>query len=543
MNETSETFEASEVKINKKRELPLVWLLPVCALIVSAWLIYKSISDKGPVITITFPSANGLEVDKTKIKYLDVNIGKVTTITINDDLKSINLTAQMDKDTDNLLGKDTQFWVVRPQIGLGGVSGLDTLLSGAYIAMKPGRDKKGDNFTGLKDPPLLQVTAEGRHYNLKATAIGSMRAGTPIFFHGIQVGEAINYQLAEDADSIKLSIFIYSPYDKFIRKETRFWVDSGIDFSTNTNGFTLRTGPLLSLLSGGIAFRTDEDGKDNDIQPEYTTFQLFENYEQSTQVIYRKTVRVVMFFDNTVKGLAIGAPVMIRGMPIGKVTDIKLELDEKAAVFRIPVIVEVEPDRINKVNVVSTEYVKEGITRLIAGGLRAQLQSGNLLTGQLFVALDMFPDTKVVKHVNTTGLPEFPTVPTQLDQITHSAQVVMDKLSKLPMDKIAIETEKTLVDLQATTKAATSALNSATGTLRSLDGTLSNANGTLSSADKTLNSARQVLSTLEPGSTTQYQLNRLLQELNRSLNSVNQLTDYLERNPSTLIRGKQENNK
>lgn len=533
MNESNEIYDATEVTLSKKRELPLVWLLPICALIVSGWLIYKSISEKGPVITITFPTADGLEVDKTKIKYLDVDIGKVTAISINKDLNSILLTAQMNKDATEYLTQNTQFWVVRPQIGIGGVSGLSTLLSGPYIAIKPEKGHKVNHFTGLKVPPLLEVSAKGKRYILKATNIGSMRPGTPISFHGIQVGEVLNYQLSENADSINLSIFINSPYDQFIRKNTRFWIDSGIDLTTNADGISLRTGPLVSLLSGGIAFRTDEDDNAKDIEPEYTTFQLFDNYEQSTQVVYHKTIKVVMFFDGSVRGLTVGAPVLLRGIPIGKVTDIHLEIDEKTAEIRIPVLVEVEPDRIKKINQISNNYATEGIRRLIAEGLRAQLQTGSLITGQLFIALDIFPKSKITKHTNETGFPEFPTVPTSIEQITNSAQVIMDKLAKLPLDKISTQMNSTLISLQGTSSAATDMLKTAKGTLAT-------ANGTLTSADKTINSAHQVLSTFEPGSTTQYQLDKLLQELTQSASSIKQLTDYLERNPDALIRGKQE---
>jgi paraquat-inducible protein B len=526
-------YEATDPAINKKRELPLIWLLPVCALLVSAWLIYKTVSEKGPEITITFSSADGLEIDKTKIKYLDVEVGKVSDIAINKDLKTIEVSAQMHKESDAFLTNNTQFWVVRPQIGLSGVTGLGTLMSGAYIAIKPEKGKKERHFTGLPFPPILETNAQGKKFILETTNIGSMGPGTPISFHGIAVGEVLEYELAKNADDIKLTVFVNSPYDQFIRTNTRFWIDSGIDLSAGADGFKLRTGPLISLLAGGIAFRTSPEDKPTDTVPENTPFQLFDDYDQSNQVIYHRTVKLVMYFSGSVRGLTIGAPVLLRGIPVGKVTDINLEIDGKTAEINIPVVVEVEPERIKIVNKQANLTTKDNIALLVAKGLRAQLQTGSLLTGQLFIALDLFPQSKVVTHNNGTGYIEFPTTPNPMDQIVNSAQAVMDKISKLPLETMTTEINKTLESLQSTSKAATK-------TLVTANGTLSTADKTLSSADKAMSSAQQVLTTLEPGSTTQYELNQLLQELTQTASSVKQLTDYLEEHPDSLIRGKTE---
>jgi len=379
----------------------------------------------------------------------------------------------------------------------------------------------------------LETNAQGKKFILETTNLGSMGPGTQISFHGIAVGEVLDYQLAKNADNIKLTVFVNAPYDQFIRTNTRFWIDSGIDLSADADGFKLRTGPLISLLAGGIAFRTDPNDKPADTVPEYTPFQLFDGYDQSTEVIYHRTVKVVMYFGESVRGLNIGAPVLLRGIPVGKVTDINLEIDAKTADIEIPVVVEVEPDRIKIVNKQANMTPNENIAHLVAKGLRAQLQTGSLLTGQLFVALDLFPESKVVTHKNDTGYLEFPTTPNSMNQIINSAQAVMDKISKLPLENMTAEINKTLESLQGTSKAATK-------TLVTANGTLSTADKTLSSADKAMSSAQQVLTTLEPGSTTQYELNQLLQELTQTASSVKQLADYLDEHPDSLIRGKTE---
>jgi len=520
------SYETQDTSLNKKAELPLVWLLPICAFIVSGWLIYKSASEKGPVITIDFPTAEGLEIDKTKIRYLDVEIGKVTDININQDAKTIQVTAQMHHTAENYLNQNTSFWVVRPQVGLAGISGLNTLISGAYIEVKPGDGPHQHHFTGLPAAPVLKTEAKGRQFVLETANLGSLGPRTQINFHGIPVGEVLTQELSVHADSIRLVIFIKAPYDQFVRKNTRFWKDSGIDLSAGADGFKVRTGPLVSMLSGGIAFRTPPDDTVKDVKPEYAMFHLYDTYEQSTQIEYRNTLKYVMYFNGSVRGLTEGAPVQLRGIPIGAVTGISLELDAKTADIRIPVTVDLEPDRIKEINKQPNVSNKDMMSRLISKGLRAQLQTGSLLTGQLLVDLDFHPNSKVALHSNNSPYQEFPTIPSSLDQFTHAAQTIMDKIAKLPLNELTTEMNSTLKSLQVTSKAA--------------NGMLTDAKQTMGSADKSLQSADQLLRSLEPGSTTRHEIDKLLLELNQSANSVKQLTDYLEQHPEALLRGKDD---
>ncbi|MSR16335.1 MAG: MCE family protein [Methylococcaceae bacterium] len=526
MTDFNETYDADDVKLNKKSELSLIWFLPLIAILVSGWLIYKSFSEKGEVITISFPTAEGLDVDKTKIKYLDVEIGKVTTININNNLKTIVVTAQMNNSSSDYLKDNTQFWVVRPQVGLGGISGLGTLLSGAYIELKPGFGEHKHDFTGLSNPPPLKANAEGKEFILETNNLGSMKTGTPINFHGISVGQVLSHELSAAADAIRLTIFISKPYDQFIRKNTRFWIDSGVDLSASADGFKVRTGPLISLLSGGIAFRASAEDGIEAIQPENTLYPLFDTYEASTQISYTNTLNYVMYFNGSVRGLTEGAPVQLRGYPVGKVLNVSLELDEKTTEIRIPVIVELQPERIKDVNPDIKILPQKIISQLIEKGLRAQLQTGSLLTGQLLVDLDFHPKSKITLNSSHSFYPEFPTTASSLDQFTHSANIIMDKIAKLPLENLTVEINKTLQGLQGTTAAATNTLNSV--------------KGTMGTADKTLNTAQKALSNFEAGATTHYQLEQLLQELTQTAGSVKQLTDYLAQHPESVVRGKTE---
>jgi paraquat-inducible protein B len=529
MNDLDENFSVSDVRINQKNNLSLVWFLPIVALVVSTWLIYKSFSEKGEVITITFPTAEGLEVDKTKIKYLDVDIGKVTAITINNDSSMIVVTAQMNVNAIEYLKSNTSFWVVRPQVSLGGISGLGTLISGAYIELKPGAGDYQTHFMGLSNPPPLKANVEGKQFILKTNNLGSMRPGTPINFHGITAGEVLSHSLSASADSIHLTIFINKPYDQFIRTNTKFWVDSGVDLSAGADGFKVRTGPLISILSGGIAFRTAPEDSVTAIQEENTLYTLYDNYEQSTEVTYTNTLKYVMYFNSSVRGLTEGAPVQLRGYPVGKVLGIHLELDEKTAEVRLPVLVELQPERIQEVHhPLNNLSPHKMVQQLIDKGLRAQLQTGSLLTGQLLVDLDFHPNSKITPNSGDSLYPEFPTTASSLDQFTHSANIIMDKIAKLPLENLTQEINKTLRSLQGTSNAATETLNTA--------------KGTLGTADKTFETAQKAISNFEPGATTHYQLEQLLQELTQAASSVKQLTDYLAQHPESLVSGKGEDN-
>ena len=529
MNDLDEIFNVSDVRLNKKNNLSLVWFLPIVAFVVSTWLIYKSFSEKGEVITITFPTAEGLEIDKTKIKYLDVDIGKVTAININNQSSMIVVTAQMNVNAMDYLKTNTSFWVVRPQVSLGGISGLGTLISGAYIELKPGLGDYQNHFMGLSNPPPLKANVEGKQFILKTNNLGSMRPGTPINFHGITVGEVLSHTLSATGDAIHLTIFVNKPYDQFIRTNTKFWMDSGVDLSAGADGFKVRTGPLISILSGGIAFRTAPEDSVSAIQEENTLFTLYDNYDESTQVTYTNTLQYVMYFNSSVRGLTEGAPVQLRGYPVGKVLSIHLELDEKTADIRIPVLMELQPERIQEVhNPVNNLSPQNMVQQLIDKGLRAQLQTGSLLTGQLLVDLDFHPNSKITLNKGYSVYPEFPTTASSLDQFTHSANIIMDKIAKLPLENLTQEINKTLQSLQGTSHAATE--------------TLKTAKGALGTADKTFETAQKAISNFEPGATTHYQLEQLLQELTQAASSVKQLTDYLAQHPESLVSGKSEDN-
>jgi paraquat-inducible protein B len=491
-----------------------VWVVPLVAAAVGAWVAVTRILAEGPKITIVFQSAEGLEAGKTKIRYNGVDVGTLTTIQLSDDHKRVIATAQMAPKTDDLLLDDTKFWVVRPRISGATITGLGTLISGAYIGVEIGRsrDERRD-FVALGEPPVVSAEVPGRSFILKTTDLGSVDKGTPVFFRRLQVGEITSYILDQDGQNFTVEAFINAPYDKHVTPDTRFWHASGIDVSLSASGFEVQTESLLSILVGGIAFETPASGPALPAAEAKTVFTLFRDRAGAFRPAARDPLTYVLRFKESVRGLVPGAPVSLRGIQIGEIAEIDAQIDAKTFEFSVPVIVRLEATRfgVKVVDLAPGEDVVTARRKLIdsqvAHGLRAQLQTGSLLTGELFVALDFFPDAPQATIDWSQTPPEIPTIPGAFQGIEASAASILKKIDQLPLKAIGDDVRKALVDL---------------------DHTLVEARTTLGSADRLI----------EPNSLLSQELGTTLQEVSRAARGLRVLADYLERHPEALIRGK-----
>jgi paraquat-inducible protein B len=389
--------EIKNVEIKGRKSISMVWLLPIVAALIAGWLGYKAYSEKGPTVIISFNQATGIEAGKTKIKYKDVELGMVDDVVFNDDLSKVLITASFRTEANQLLNENTQFWVVRPRIGASGISGLSTLLSGPYIEMEPGDGAAKKQFTGLEEPPIVtaDVKAKGRSFILHAESLGSLDAGSPIYYDGLHAGEILSYEFSPDSDQIKLQVFVGEPFHNLVKENTRFWNVSGVEVLADTNGIDIKTGSLQSILMGGIAF--DSFGAKtmhSKIAKEGAAFTLYQRYGEIADKQYDMKIPYVMFFKGSVHGLSVGAPVDFRGIKVGSVTDIQIVGDPKTREIYIPVTIEIEPQRVHLLHKQTERHPRESIADLVRRGLKAQLQTGNLLTGQLYVGLDFHPDVE-----------------------------------------------------------------------------------------------------------------------------------------------------
>jgi paraquat-inducible protein B len=518
----------SKAVAKRHTRLSPVWIIPVVAALLGVWVAVTRIMSEGPKISIVFPSAEGLEAGKTKIHYKGVDIGTLSTIRLSDDHQRVIATAQMAPKTEGFLVRDTRFWVVRPRISGANVSGLGTLISGAYIGIEIGTSQESKtDFVALDTPPVVTGEFPGRFFVLKTPDLGSLDTGTPIFFRRLQVGQVASYKLDADGQFFAVKIFVQSPYENYITENTRFWQASGIDVSLSASGLSVQTQSLLSILIGGIAFATPQRALAMPAADADTTFTLYANRTQAFEPPPRNPQTYELIFNQSVRGLTPGAPVDFRGIKIGKVTEVRAQIDARTLQFSAPVTFELDPERLGvkfldiRAGMDLAPIRRKIIDSLVSHGVRAQLRTGSLLTGAVFVALDFFPGAPPVT-VDWSQTPvQLPTTPGEMETLEASVSNILSKLDKLPLKQIGDDVRKTLGDLDLT--------------LATARGTLVNADGTLVSARTTMDSANNFI---EPNSVQSQELDNTLQEVSRAARSIRVLADYLERHPDALLRGK-----
>ncbi|OYD72924.1 UNVERIFIED_ORG: paraquat-inducible protein B [Burkholderia sp. CF145] len=512
----------------------IVWLVPLIAILIGGWLAVKAVMEQGPTVTIGFETGEGLEAGKTKIKFKNVDIGVVKNVKLSGDHRRVIATAELSKDATNLLIEDTRFWVVRPRISGGTVSGIGTLLSGSFIGMDVGTSTKPRrDYTGLETPPVFAIGVPGREFILKGADMGSLDVGSPIFYRRLQVGQVISYQLDPDGKGVTLHIFVNAPYDRYVKPDTRFWQASGIDVSLDTTGVKVNTESLVAILIGGLAFQTPDETPDDAEAAANTEFALFNDRAEAFKRHDRIVDHYVLVFRESVRGLVVGAPVDFLGIVVGEVAAINTGFDPVTKRFSIPVEIRLYPERF------TSRFVKGGaggrITNdrerlaqtLVDHGLRAQLRTGNLLTGQLYVALDFFPNAPKAKVDWTTTPPEMPTIPGGLQSMQDSVTSLLAKLNQIPFGGIGKGAQKTLADADTLLKQLRTDV-------------VPQARDTLAAAQTALNSANGAL---QPDAPLAQNTADAMSELARTAAAFRSLADYLERHPEALIRGKPEDNK
>src|SRR5512147_1095008 len=530
--------ELPQAAFGGKRRFSLVWLIPIVAAIAGAWLVYTTFAERGPTITITFQFASGLEPGKTPIKYRDVHLGLVESVTLSDDLRHVLVTARMEKAAENDLREGTQFWIESARITAGGVSGLGTLLSGAYIGMRPGPGEPARHFVALETPPVYQVDVPGKRLTLRAEKLGSVSPGSPIYFRGIEVGGVLGYHLDENGKDVSIFAFVRAPYDAFVRLDSRFWNASGIDVSLTGAGVNVHTESVQAILTGGIAFDTPVRESASPVAEDNTAFPLFASYEAIQQAQYTVKMPFVLYFEGSVSGLEPGAPVVSQGIKMGEVTDVHLEIDPIKLTTRIPVTISLEPQRWTiKGELPATPAIaNQRMAKWVDRGLRGQLQSGNLLTGQRIIALQVFRDAPKAALAYEDNIPVIPTVPSDIQVLSDKVNAFVDKLDKeLVADLRDTVQQADRLLASASVKQGVEGLREVKPLLASLKSTSEAARVALERTGTTMQSAGAAVG---PDSALRYDMARLLKELTTTARSLRTLADFLEKNPNALILGK-----
>jgi len=520
---------APRIKKKSKRNLWFVWLLPIVAAVIGLSIAWHDWSNRGPSITITFQSAAGLEQGKTQIKFRDVVVGTVTGIRLSDSGENVLVDAQLAKDAEGLASEGSQFWVVKPTIGLSGVSGLATLLSGVYINVDsndPRRQKAGKtSFVGLEQPPPIASDRPGTKFSLRAPTLGSLGPGAPIYFLRIAVGVVTDYKLDDNGDGVDIDVFVNAPYDKFVNGNTRFWDESGIYVNVGADGLTVSTESLVSILAGGLAFSTFGPAKD---LPPNHQFKLYDTKAQASAVPIGVAIPIKMDFYQTTRGLVPGAAVSFQGVNIGTIDTTELDFDIYRRKFFTRVHATIYPALLGPVfQTLQRESptpgeVAKSLMAFVKRGLRAELQTANLLTGSLYISLNMVEGVEPPQKLIAELPFEVPTIESGgIDQIQKQLASIVASIDRIPFDKLATELGVAVSEVTALTRTLDKSLApELSATLRQVQKTLAEVDGILVS-----------------GSPLPAQLDSSLKEMDRAVRATRSLIDELRAKPNSIIFG------
>jgi len=526
--------------LKEGRSFNPIWIVPVLALGLGIYMVVHSFLTEGPEITIAFENASGLSAGKTKVKYRNVEVGMVTDVKLTDDFEGVVATVKMDYHVKDLLTPDTRFWVVTAQVGLGNISGLDTLLSGAYIRMSPGTGpgKLTKSFTALPKPPLTPADAPGLRLQLLGSSTRSVSTGDPILYKGYRVGRIESETFDIDQELMRYEVFIDAPFDELIDSSVRFWNTSGISVSASAEGVQIRTGSMDTVLLGGVAFgHPDGMYAGNPVEPE-TQFKLYQSFEAAQQNPFLAGTNVVVRFNQSVKGLLPGAPVEYRGIRMGRVERLMIKemITERTEVLKetgaisaqgqpIPVLLYIEPGRFSLPdNDASVQLMKRIFATGVPAGLRATIETGNLLTGAKFISFDYYADQAGEAELEEwLGYPVIPVTGGSFDQIMVKINAILDQVNSAPIEETIANTNAAIAELDEVLKGLGEILND-----EGMQNLPANLDATLKELDKTLEG-------LSPGSELYQNLNASMRQLSRTLDNMESLTRTLSNQPNAAI--------
>lgn len=521
----------------------VVWVIPIIAVLVGIWMIWQHMRSHGAVASVSFETADGIVAGKTEVRCRSVRVGYVKSVDLSNDLNAVTVRLQMDPDTRNLLREGSRFWVVRPRVSGTDISGLGTLLTGAYIELDPGNgDESSLKFTGLEVPPATSGSIPGLRLRLNAEQAASLVVGSPVYYRGFEIGRIEGKSLDSQGRRVVYNAFIREEYSGLIRKNTRFWNTSGIDVTAGVDGFKVRTPSFQAMFSGGVSCAVPGGLEPGELAADDSAFRLFPGENEAMNTPFEPNLRMLLLFDHSVRGLKQGAPVEFRGMPIGRVADISFEYLKGAGDMRVPVLVEIDTrlllvDREQRNDDSDERYLHDAVSE----GLRASLKTASLITGALYVDLDYYPDLSAEEIARIGDYPVIPTVPSGLAQLESKLTAILDRFADLPVDgmmekfaAVADETATTVaqvrevfVEVEATTAALRTTLEKPE--IQSLPADFA----------KTLENLQTSIASLGPEGAVQGDLLRTLDEMRAALRSMTKLANTLDEKPNSLIFGRE----
>jgi len=542
--------------IDPRRRLSLIWAIPVVTLLIGTYLAWQTISGRGPLITITFETAEGLAANQSHVRHKDVDMGVVEKVALTADRKQVQLTVRMNKDAKPLLTDQAQFWVARPRFFAGSISGLQTLISGSYIDLLPGppNGQPKRDFVGLENPPVLQSDVPGRTFLLQASRIGSLNLGSPIMFRDLEVGEILGWDVGEMARNIVIHAFVREPFDKYVHDDSLFWNASGASVQLGANGLQLQVESLRAIVLGGIAFDTPDDPKVTTESDTDRTFALYQTKDAADASIFKRSLPFIVNLSTSVAGLGPGSPVTLHGIKIGEVSSVSLVYDPKTDSVMVPVHFTLEPERVAMLDLPADGTLDAKMRELVHRGLRVKIETASFLTGQKQLDMDIVANAGPGELEKQGDAYVIPGLGGGDDAVT-AASNLMNRLNDIPFEAIGQNLNQTLAGTNAlvndrqlagtmatlrTTLASTQSL--VTNLDRGMAPMLQRLPGIAGELDDTVKRTDRLVGSVEAGYGGDSRFNRdvgqLMSQLTDAARSIRVLADLLSRHPEALIRGR-----
>jgi paraquat-inducible protein B len=548
--------------VRRTRRMSVIWAIPVLAIAIGAWLAWDTLSKQGPRIVISFQDAEGLQVGQSQLKFKDITLGTVKSLDFTPDHRNVLVTIATTKQAEPMLTSGAQFWVVKPRLFAGNLSGFSTLLSGAFIGMLPddASSKPARHFVGREEPPVLESQVPGKTFLLKAEELGSVSLGSPLFFRGLDVGEVLGWDIGDMAANVTIHAFVRAPYDGYVREQTRFWNASGISVKLGGGGVDMQVESLRAVLLGGIAFDTPTAGQNSEPEQTNHVFPLFPNQDVAKSASYTRQVPLLAYFTGSVRGLAVGSDVVMHGLKVGRVTDVRLAFDTVKNTIVAPVRFEVQPERVVGIGHKAIYTPADAVQLLVDQGVRATLESGNLLTGEMLVGLDIVPNAPPAGAITMEdGAFVMPSSDAgSLGGLEASAGELLHQVNAIPFASIGQSANDVMkgMDQLANGPQLKEALASMAGTMAEARQLLQTMNTDIGptlkrlpeiagSLQATLKQSNQLMQSAQAGygdnSQLHRELDRLMLQLGDAVRSIGSLADLLAQHPEALVRGRTDN--
>jgi paraquat-inducible protein B len=544
--------------IRKSRRFPVIWAIPVVAIAIGAWLAWDTLRKEGPLIVVTFDDAEGLTVGQSQLKFKDITLGTVKSLEFTEDRRHVLVSIATTAQAKPFLTSGTQFWVVKPRLFAGNISGFSTLLSGSYVGMLPGdvAAKAEQKFVGREEPPVLDTDVPGRTFLLKTDQLGSVNLGSPVFYRGLSVGQVLGWDIGALAENVTIHAFVRAPFDTYVHDQTRFWNASGAAVKLGGGGVEFQVESIRALLLGGIAFETPATAPSSEISLTDHEFPLFPSQDAAKNASYSRKIPLLVYFSSSLRGLGAGSEVVMQGLKVGQVTDVRLTYDAAKNEVVAPVHLEIEPERIVGTGRQVVQDTAAMVQTLVGKGLRATLQSGNLLTGEMLVSLDFVPGAPAATVTLQDGVYLFPTSSSGgLSGLQASAGELMRNVNAIPFASIGQSLAAMTKNMSALTEGPQlqQTLTALAGTMSEAQTVLKNLNTEMGPALKqlpeiatslqaTLKQSNQLMRSVGTGygDNTQFHrdLDRLMAQLNDAVHSFQGLADLLTQHPEALLRGR-----